>query len=106
MGRRFNGQVGVVGTVYLIHLDQPYQHARHYLGWTEGTDISRRIGEHLSARGSPLLAAATAAGISWQVVRTWPGKTREFERRLHRQRSDPKLCPQCNPNAAKRGSLP
>ena len=25
-----------MGTVYLIHLDRPYKHARHYLGFTSG----------------------------------------------------------------------
>ena len=26
------------GVVYLLHFDQPYQHARHYTGWT-GDDV-------------------------------------------------------------------
>jgi site-specific DNA-cytosine methylase len=28
----------VIGTVYLLHFDRPYKHARHYLGWAESLD--------------------------------------------------------------------
>ena len=27
------------GTVYLLHFEPRYLHARHYLGWTEGTGL-------------------------------------------------------------------
>ena len=27
----------MTGTVYLLHFDQPYKHARHYVGWTKRT---------------------------------------------------------------------
>ena len=29
---------GQLGIVYLLHFDRPYQHARHYTGWT-GDDV-------------------------------------------------------------------
>jgi hypothetical protein len=66
-----NEFVGLVGTVYLIHLKEPFKHARHYLGWSE--DVEARFREHVCGRGSPLLAAARAAGIEFEIVRTWPG---------------------------------
>ena len=25
----------MTGTVYLLHFDQPYKHARHYVGWAQ-----------------------------------------------------------------------
>jgi hypothetical protein len=35
------------GTVYLLHFDRPYRHARHYLGWAE--DLDNRLAEHAAA---------------------------------------------------------
>ena len=32
------------GTVYLLHFDRPYRHARHYVGWT--VDLPGRMSEH------------------------------------------------------------
>ena len=34
---------GDAGTVYLIHFDTPYKHARHYTGWA--SDLERRVAE-------------------------------------------------------------
>lgn len=84
---------GEPGTVYLVHLQRPYRHERHYLGWA--ADVQRRLAEHRAGDGSPLLRAAAAAGIGFDVVRTWPG-TRFDERRLHRFKNTPaRLCPIC-----------
>ncbi len=79
---------------YLICLDEPNFHARHYVGYAD--DIARRIRTHRLGQGSPLLAAATAAGIGWQVVQVWPGADRRFERKLH-NRHGSRLCqrPRC-----------
>ena len=76
---------------YLICLDQPYFHARHYVGYAD--DIARRIATHRKGQGSPLLAAALAVGIDFRVVRVWPGADRHFERRLH-NRHGSRLCPE------------
>lgn len=86
--------VGGIGTIYLIHFDRPFKHARHYLGWTENLD--RRVHEHLNTgEGSALMRAVSAAGIRWNVVKTWEG-TRDEERRLHKQKNSPRyLCPVC-----------
>src|ERR1700691_2727468 len=85
------------GTVYLIHLQRPYHHARHYLGWT--MDVERRLALHRAGGGSPLLRAAVAAGISFEVARTWSGD-RHLERRLHRYKNDAaQLCPICRGKA-------
>lgn len=82
-----------MGTVYLLHLQQPYRHARHYLGWT--ARLEDRLAEHRAGRGSPLIAAAARAGITFELAATWPG-TRLDERRLHRYKNSPaRLCPVC-----------
>lgn len=83
------------GIVYLIHFDRPYHHARHYVGFT--SDPDRRFNEHENGNmSSPLLKTATAAGIKWEVVRTWSDKTREFERSIKTMKNTPKYCPECS----------
>lgn len=85
---------GVQGTIYLLHFEKPYQHARHYLGWS--AELNARLSEHHAGRGSKLMAAVVQAGIPFVVARTWTGDTFD-ERRLHRQNNSPRLCPICNP---------
>ena len=46
--------------VYLIHFDEKYHHAQHYLGYTG--DLENRIAEHAAGVGSPLLAAVSESG--------------------------------------------
>ena len=81
------------GTIYLIHFDRPYKHARHYIGWTK--DLEARLAIHKAGDGARLLRAVNQADIGWRVVRTWEG-TRDDERRLHNQKNSPsRLCPVC-----------
>lgn len=81
------------GVVYLICFDRPFKHARHYLGFAY--NLEARIARHRSGDGARLLRAVTAAGIGWQVVRTWPDTSREFERKLKNQKATARLCPVC-----------
>lgn len=82
------------GTVYLLHFDRPYRHARHYTGWTDNLD--RRLSEHHAGRGARLLEVVHAAGIGWTVARTWTG-SRARERQLKRQGGASRRCPLCAP---------
>jgi predicted GIY-YIG superfamily endonuclease len=82
------------GTVYLIHLDIPYKHARHYLGWT--TDLDARLRAHRDGHGARLMQVITAAGITWRLARTWPGG-RDRERAIKDRHEAPRLCPACTP---------
>jgi predicted GIY-YIG superfamily endonuclease len=82
------------GTVYLIHFDTPYRHARHYIGWT--ADLDARLEAHRSGHGSRLMQVITIAGITWQLARTWPGG-RKRERALKDRHEAPRLCPLCTP---------
>lgn len=80
------------GTVYLIHFNRAYKHARHYLGYSEQFD--KRITDHLCGMGARLMEVITNAGIEWHVSRTWPGD-RKLERQLKNHHNAPKLCPIC-----------
>lgn len=99
------------GSVYLLHFDQPYQgrrrnaHARrvqvvsHYIGFTQ-YDIEVRLDDHASGRGARLMQVIAEAGITFQLARVWQAG-RAFERRLKNRKRARKLCPICNPNAAR-----
>lgn len=80
------------GTVYLLHFDHPYRHARHYMGWTANLDA--RLDEHRRGHGARLLAVVAANGINWQLARTWPG-TRARERQLKKFGGHARKCPLC-----------
>jgi predicted GIY-YIG superfamily endonuclease len=84
----------VTGTVYLLHFDRPYKHARHYTGWTD--NLASRLAAHEKGNGANLLAVAHAAGIKWQLARTWQG-TRATERKIKRQGGASRSCPLCKP---------
>jgi predicted GIY-YIG superfamily endonuclease len=81
------------GTVYLLHFDRPYRHARHYCGWA--VDLTERLAEHQAGRGARLLAVIGNAGISWQLARTWTEATRTRERQIKRQGGLSRSCPVC-----------
>ena len=82
-----------LGTVYLFHFDQRYEHAGHYTGWAE--DLDHRVAEHLAGRGARLIEVITQAGIGFRLARTWPGVTRARERQLKRQGGASRHCPIC-----------
>ena len=83
-----------VGVVYLLHFSAPLHHARHYLGFTES--LPDRVAAHRGGRGGRLPAAVIAAGLTFEVARQWTGVTRAFERRAHRLKHGPALCPICS----------
>ena len=89
------------GTIYLLHFDRPYKHARHYLGWAD--DLERRLARHEAGNGARLLAVIGAAGISWTLARTWEGDRHE-ERRLKRRGGHARLCPLCKSAPPKGGA--
>ena len=93
---------GQVGTIYLLHFDRPLHHARHYLGWA--SDLEARLAVHGKADGSALMRAVAAAGIDWQLARTWTGD-RHRERQL-KQRGKARMCPLCRAEAIGQSALP
>jgi predicted GIY-YIG superfamily endonuclease len=90
-----------VGTCYLLHFDQRYEHAGHYTGWA--TDLGRRLPEHQGGRGARLLEVVTQAGIGFRLARTWPQVTRARERQLKRQGGASRYCPICQDQRKARG---
>jgi hypothetical protein len=80
--------------VYLIHFEQPFHHARHYVGYTD--NLQRRFNEHVHRKNSsPLLVAASAAGIAWRVAMIWPQAGRDLERLIKRTHHTARYCPEC-----------
>src|SRR2546428_2800593 len=78
--------------VYLIHLDTPLKHARHYLGFSE--DLPERVKKHRTGQGAAFMRAISKQGINWHVSRIWDGD-RTFERMLKDQHNASHLCPTC-----------
>ena len=78
--------------VYLIHFNQAYRHARHYVGSTD--DLAGRLDAHRSGQGARLLQVVTDAGIGFECVRTWNGG-RKLERQIKSRKEAPRLCPIC-----------
>lgn len=89
------------GTVYLIHFDPAYKHARHYIGWARMLDA--RMKHHQNGTGANLTKVAVAAGSKLVLARTWKDD-RNFERKLKNRKDAPLLCPVCNPTALKRAT--
>lgn len=87
------------GTVYLLHFDRSYKHARHYLGWAR--DLETRLTAHQTGHGARLLEVIQQAGITWTLARTWPG-TRIRERQIKNQGGASRCCPQCGIQARPR----
>lgn len=81
--------------VYLIHLDTPLAHARHYCGFAED-DVQARFARHQAGNGARMLAVALERGITFQLVREWPEGDRKLERRF-KKGSLTSLCPLCRP---------
>ena len=84
-------------TIYLLHFDPPYKHAKHYIGITD--DLRARLAKHARGTGARLMEVVTAAGINWQLARTWRGD-RQLERKLKNRKHAPLLCPLCSGESA------
>jgi hypothetical protein len=85
------------GTVYVLHIEPAYQHARHYVGFTDAASADERVAEHLAGHGSPLVRAALAAGHAVELATSWPG-SRTDERRVKRAGGHGhRVCPRCRP---------
>src|SRR5215471_1860432 len=85
------------GTVYLLHLDPPYKHARHYTGHAAPGNLHARLAAHAAGTGARLMEVVKAAGGTFRLARTWPGG-RTRERELKDRHEAPRLCPICTPN--------
>jgi predicted GIY-YIG superfamily endonuclease len=84
--------------VYVLHIEPPYHHAAHYIGFTTRPE-RERVAEHLAGRGSPLIRAALAAGHEVKVAHSWNCGTRQFERYLKNLKMTPRFCRCCGGKA-------
>ena len=83
--------------VYLLHFSEPYQHARHYIGFSHTTrTLKARLAHHASGTGAKLMRAVGRAGIEWSLARTWKDGDRTFERQLKNRKNSSLLCPICS----------
>jgi predicted GIY-YIG superfamily endonuclease len=86
-------------TVYLLHFDKPYRHAKHYVGYTALESLEERLERHRDGRGARLLAVCVENGIGFRPVRTWKFKSaeaaRQKERRLKTSGGASRYCPSC-----------
>jgi predicted GIY-YIG superfamily endonuclease len=78
--------------VYLLHFNEPYHHARHYLG--SASDLDERLRQHEAGTGARLTQVIREHDIGFTLARTWDGGRNE-ERKLKRWHNSPKLCPIC-----------
>jgi len=89
--------------IYLLHFNRRYHHAGHYLGFTD--NLTARLAAHRAGNGARLVEVVTAAGISFVLARVWEGD-RHMERKLHRRKASPRMCPICRRAAELRRTLP
>jgi len=80
------------GVIYMLHFHRPYQHARHYVGWTE--DLFDRLDRHASGHGARLVAVIWQAGIGFTLIRICEG-TRRRERAIKNAGGAVRYCPAC-----------
>lgn len=81
--------------VYLIHFEEKYKHAGHYLGSAE--NLAVRMADHRKGKGARLLAVLNEQGINYKVVRVWKKGGRALEKRFKHAKNHTRLCPICNP---------
>ncbi|MBD3387428.1 MAG: hypothetical protein GF414_00605 [Candidatus Altiarchaeales archaeon] len=95
------------GYVYVIHLNRPFRHAKHYIGYT--TDIVRRMTHHsLGHRDSShFMKAVCRAGIRWSVTMVQSFEDAKeavcFEKKLKRDKRSSLHCPLCKTAELERG---
>src|SRR5258706_14086215 len=84
--------------VYLIHFEQKYHHAGHYLGYSK--HLWFRIITHRSNTGAKLLRAVNQVGIEWTAVHTRTVDSQDLERKLKSLKNSPRLAPIFNSELA------
>lgn len=88
--------------VYILHLDPPYQHARHYSGCT--LDLTQRLILHATAHNGKhahFTHVLYLAGVEWRLGNLFQVKEdhhtiREAERILKDQKNAPRFCRLCS----------
>jgi len=82
-------------SVYILHFNEKFYHAQHYVGCTE--NMQRRTREHLHCYpcGSNLVRAVIKKGIEVVVAKVYPDGDRALEKKIKATKNTSKLCPIC-----------
>ena len=81
------------GIVYILHLERPFGHARHYIGYTKSwMHFLNRMEEHYMGRRSIFMSHVRDAGIGFSISRVYYDATRDFERYLKNMNSTGLYC--------------
>lgn len=87
-------------SVYILHLDTPLYHARHYIGWSKNMfTLKKRVGHHADGTARcKFTDAVHRAGITFQLARVFRGRKydRNFERKLKNRTHIKEYCPVCS----------
>ncbi|OWY19870.1 endonuclease [Sphingobacteriales bacterium UPWRP_1] len=87
--------------IYIIHLNTPIKHARHYVGYVhDERGVQARFNEHCAGKGSRLLQVALHLGITFTLAATMP-VSKNDERAFKNRKNTPYYCPICNPKRHK-----
>lgn len=99
--------------LYLLHATKPVGNptthkAQHYIGFAEEDKIWQRLKQHAQDRSHvAIIRAFHRVGAELQLVRVWPGATRDDERRVKSHNHPLLLCPICQKGNPRRlRSLP
>ena len=86
-------------TVYLLHIDPPLRHSKHYIGYArDEKQFGERVKRHKAGTGGALPREAIKAGSMIEVAHVWDGAPREFKRYVKRYGGATRYCPLCAKN--------
>lgn len=91
-------------SVYVLHFDKPYKHAKHYTGIAK--NVEKRIKLHRSGRGARLtqVLKENNIGFRYNVIAEYPtfSEAKSEEKRLKTRIKKPqRYCPICKENKEK-----
>jgi len=97
------------GYVYVIHFDDKFHHAQHYVGCTK--NVRSRLIAHAWGYGANILKHQMLQGGEWSLAGLYNCTTaemRKIERSLKNWNNSKQFCPTCNPERYLRppGTLP
>ncbi len=84
--------------VYLLHIDPPLRHSRHYVGTSRPDQLYGRILRHKAGTGGVLPREAVRRGSIISVALVWPLGDRAHERYVKRHGGASRYCPLCGVN--------
>ena len=81
--------------VYLLHIDPPLRHSKHYIGYAADKNLEERIARHQNGTGGVLPREAVKRGSTITLAHVWKKQSSAFERYLKRYGGASRYCPLC-----------